>query len=151
MTFVSVFLLSAPLAVLPVTLRSCNNVDFNQRQLVEAQARRRVGTGSLSDELNFEIRVNAANTTVVVGENNYRIALIGLRGAGKSTLGKALAERLGVPFIQLDRAVEQEAGMQLTEIFDLLGQSAFRRLERQVLERVIEAHDTAVIDIVNLL
>lgn len=74
-----------------------------------------------------------------------RIALIGLRGAGKTTLGKALAERLQVPFVELDSEIEREAGMSLSEIFDLWGQPAYRRHERRALERVIAAHDRAVI------
>src|SRR3970040_1696024 len=56
-----------------------------------------------------------------------RIALIGLRGAGKSTLGAKLAESLGVPFVELDREVEREAGSDLGELFSNYGQEAFRR------------------------
>lgn len=67
-----------------------------------------------------------------------RIALVGLRGAGKSTLGAMLAEKLDVPFIELDRLIEQEAGVSLGVIFDLYGQSGFRRLERRCLDEVIE-------------
>ena len=67
-----------------------------------------------------------------------RIALIGLRGAGKSTLGALLAERLEVPFLELDRLIEQESGVSLSAIFDLYGQSGFRRLERRCLDDVIE-------------
>ncbi len=74
-----------------------------------------------------------------------RIALIGLRGAGKSTLGAALADRLGVPFVELDREVEREAGLELGEIMELHGQAGFRRLERAVLDRTIAAHPAAVI------
>jgi len=66
-----------------------------------------------------------------------RIALIGLRGAGKSTLGKRLAEQRDVPFIELDREVEAASGMTLSEIFDLYGQAGFRRLERQALDRIL--------------
>ncbi len=66
-----------------------------------------------------------------------RIALIGLRGAGKSTLGRALAERRGVPFIELDREVERAAGVPLATIFDIYGQPGFRRLERDALERLL--------------
>jgi XRE family aerobic/anaerobic benzoate catabolism transcriptional regulator len=66
-----------------------------------------------------------------------RIALIGLRGAGKSTLGKRLAATLDVPFIELDREVETASGMTLSEIFDLYGQAGFRRLERQALDRIL--------------
>lgn len=65
-----------------------------------------------------------------------RIALIGLRGAGKSTLGRLLGLRLDVPFIELDREIEREAGMGLGEIMELHGQSGFRRMERLVLDRV---------------
>jgi XRE family aerobic/anaerobic benzoate catabolism transcriptional regulator len=74
-----------------------------------------------------------------------RVALIGLRGAGKSTLGAMLAEALGCPFIELDREIETEAGAPLGAIFDLYGQSGFRRLERRCLERIIHANPRAVI------
>ena len=69
-----------------------------------------------------------------------RIALIGLRGAGKSTLGAALAERLEMPFLELDRLIEQESGLTLDLIFDFRGQSGFRQLERQYLEDVIQRY-----------
>jgi XRE family aerobic/anaerobic benzoate catabolism transcriptional regulator len=74
-----------------------------------------------------------------------RIALIGLRGAGKSTLGSALAERLEMPFLELDRLIEQESGLTLNLIFDFHGQSGFRRLERQCLDRVLERHPRFVL------
>jgi XRE family aerobic/anaerobic benzoate catabolism transcriptional regulator len=74
-----------------------------------------------------------------------RIALIGLRGAGKSTLGAMLAERLACPFIELDKEIEAEAGAPLAAIFDLYGQGGFRRLERRCLERVIAQNPRAVI------
>ncbi|HEX9397895.1 MAG TPA: helix-turn-helix transcriptional regulator [Burkholderiales bacterium] len=73
------------------------------------------------------------------------IALIGLRGAGKSTLGKKLAEALDLPFIELDGEVEKEAGAPLGEVFALYGQEAFRRFERRALERVLAEHPRAVI------
>jgi XRE family aerobic/anaerobic benzoate catabolism transcriptional regulator len=66
-----------------------------------------------------------------------RIALIGLRGGGKSTLGRLLAERLEVPFIELDREVERRSGASLSEIFDMFGQETFRRAEREALEDVL--------------
>jgi XRE family aerobic/anaerobic benzoate catabolism transcriptional regulator len=78
-------------------------------------------------------------------ERRRHIALIGLRGAGKSTLGELLAGRLGVPFIELDREIENSSGLSLAEIFDLYGQSAFRRYERQSLERVIAAYPRFVL------
>jgi XRE family aerobic/anaerobic benzoate catabolism transcriptional regulator len=74
-----------------------------------------------------------------------RIALIGLRGAGKSTLGALLAERLACRFIELDKEVEAEAGAPLAAIFDLYGQGGFRRLERRCLDEVIARHPRAVI------
>jgi XRE family aerobic/anaerobic benzoate catabolism transcriptional regulator len=69
-----------------------------------------------------------------------RIAFIGLRGAGKSTLGAALAERLEMPFLELDRLIEQESGLTLNLIFDFRGQAGFRELERQCLENVLRRH-----------
>ena len=74
-----------------------------------------------------------------------RVALIGLRGAGKSTLGRLLADRRGIPFLELDQEVEKAAGLSLAEIMELHGQAGFRRLERSVLDRLIETHPQAVI------
>src|SRR5208337_3603254 len=74
-----------------------------------------------------------------------RIALIGLRGAGKSTIGAILAGRLEVPFIELDRLIEQESGVSLSAIFDLYGQSGFRRMERRYLDQVIERYPRFVL------
>jgi XRE family aerobic/anaerobic benzoate catabolism transcriptional regulator len=74
-----------------------------------------------------------------------RVALIGLRGAGKSTIGEKLAQALEVPFIELDREVEKEAGANLGEVFAMYGQDAFRRFERRALERVLNQNERAVI------
>jgi XRE family aerobic/anaerobic benzoate catabolism transcriptional regulator len=74
-----------------------------------------------------------------------RIALIGLRGAGKTTLGTALAEKLGVPFVELDREIERAAGVPLATIFDLYGQAGFRRLERRCLDAVLAEHPRFVL------
>src|SRR5438094_7410244 len=73
------------------------------------------------------------------------IALIGLRGAGKSTLGAKLAASVSLPFVELDREVEKEAGAPLAEVFAMYGQDAFRRFERRALERVLAEHAQAVI------
>ena len=81
----------------------------------------------------------------VASERRHRIALIGLRGAGKSTLGAMLAKALAVPFIELDREIERDSGTRLAEVFDLYGQAAYRRYERRALEGVIERYDRAVI------
>ena len=73
------------------------------------------------------------------------VALLGLRGAGKSTLGTKLAEALKAPFVELDREVEKEAGAPLGEVFAMYGQDAFRRFERRALERVLSEYPHAVI------
>ncbi|HUZ72833.1 MAG TPA: helix-turn-helix transcriptional regulator [Stellaceae bacterium] len=78
-------------------------------------------------------------------DRRQRIALIGLRGAGKSTLGAGLAAALDVPFIELDREVEQAFGTSLGEVFDLYGQAAYRRAERDALAAVVARYDRAVI------
>ncbi len=76
---------------------------------------------------------------------NGRVALVGLRGAGKTTLGQRAAEALGVPFVELDREVERASGMELSEIFATHGQAMYRRLERQCLETVVARFDRVVI------
>jgi XRE family transcriptional regulator, aerobic/anaerobic benzoate catabolism transcriptional regulator len=76
-----------------------------------------------------------------------RIALIGLRGAGKSTLGALLAKELSVPFIELDKEIERAAGVDLNEIFLLYGPSGYRRMERQCLEKIIAQNERAVISV----
>jgi XRE family aerobic/anaerobic benzoate catabolism transcriptional regulator len=74
-----------------------------------------------------------------------RIALVGLRGAGKSTLGRALAEREKLPFVELNRSIEALAGCTLPEIHSLYGPAAYRRYERRALEEAIAQHPRAVI------
>jgi XRE family aerobic/anaerobic benzoate catabolism transcriptional regulator len=74
-----------------------------------------------------------------------RVALIGLRGAGKSTLGRMLAADLGFPFIELSRDIERAAGCGVGEIQDLYGMNAYRRHERRALEEAVAAHAEAVI------
>lgn len=76
-----------------------------------------------------------------------RIALVGLRGAGKSTLGAMLAKSLSLPFIELDKEIERTAGMDQGEIFLLYGPSGYRRLENQCLEKIIAQNERAVISI----
>jgi len=74
-----------------------------------------------------------------------RIALIGLRGAGKSTLGAQLAAQRGVPFVELDREIEREAGTSMNEILLLHGQAGYRRYERRALFRIAEDHADGVV------
>ena len=76
-----------------------------------------------------------------------RIALIGLRGAGKSTLGAKLSREVKVPFIELDREIEKDAGIALTEIFSLYGQAGYRRIEKRTLDRVLKENARAIISI----
>jgi XRE family aerobic/anaerobic benzoate catabolism transcriptional regulator len=75
----------------------------------------------------------------------HRIALIGLRGAGKSTLGPLLARSLDVPFVELSREIEALAGCSVREIHDLYGATAYRRYERRALEATIQLHSEVVI------
>ncbi|RZT97734.1 helix-turn-helix transcriptional regulator [Rivibacter subsaxonicus] len=74
-----------------------------------------------------------------------RVALVGLRGAGKSTLGAMLAEDLGFPFVELSREIEKFAGCSISEIQALYGQNAYRRYERRALEEAIQIYPEAVI------
>ena len=89
----------------------------------------------------IEERVAAASSS----DRGRRIALVGLRGAGKSTLGRGLADRLGVPFIELNRLVEQDYGASVPLLIEMSGLNTFRRYERACLERVIGEHEAAVI------
>ena len=74
-----------------------------------------------------------------------RIALVGLRGAGKSTLGRRLAEERSMPFVELDREVERLSGMELSDVFGIHGQEGFRRLEREALAQVVRSHRRVVV------
>jgi XRE family aerobic/anaerobic benzoate catabolism transcriptional regulator len=78
-------------------------------------------------------------------QRSSRIALIGLRGAGKTTLGQMLADDLGFPFVELSREIEKFAGCSIAEIQALYGVNAYRRYERRALEEAIQIHPEAVI------
>ena len=78
-------------------------------------------------------------------ERKNRIALVGLRGAGKTALGQRLAGDLGFPFIELSRQIEQFAGCQISEIHNLYGANAYRRYERRALEEAIQIYPEVVI------
>src|SRR2546423_12560147 len=78
-------------------------------------------------------------------QRGRRLTLIGLRGAGKSTLGAILAERLGCPFLELDKIVEQDHGAPVATLLEVYGQATFRRYERDALSRVVAAKANAVI------
>jgi XRE family aerobic/anaerobic benzoate catabolism transcriptional regulator len=74
-----------------------------------------------------------------------RVALIGLRGAGKSTLGKAAATRMGVPFVELNDAIEAESGLSIPEVFSLYGDTGYRRLEKRCIEAVMAEHERVIL------
>jgi XRE family aerobic/anaerobic benzoate catabolism transcriptional regulator len=76
---------------------------------------------------------------------HFVVALLGLRGAGKSTIGKQLAGKLQVPFFELDRLVEAEAGMQLSEIFAIHGEAYFRDAELSALRHFLDSHPRGVL------
>lgn len=75
-----------------------------------------------------------------------RVALVGLRGAGKSTQGSRLAERLGVPFVRLGTEIEKLAGMSTSEIFSLSGQTGYRRLEERALMQTLKSYQRCVLE-----
>lgn len=74
-----------------------------------------------------------------------RVCLIGLRGAGKTTLGRAAGDQLGMPFLELNREIEDHSGMPISEIMEFYGQEGYRRLEAQAIQRVIESHDSVIL------
>ena len=117
----------------------------SERYLAQLEA----GEGNISVLLLRKVaRAMGVPVETLVREEAARekpIALLGLRGAGKSTLGTRLAEALGVPFVELDREVEKEAGTELGEVFAMYGQDAFRRFERRALERVLAQNEQCVI------
>ncbi|MGC0774520.1 MAG: helix-turn-helix transcriptional regulator, partial [Candidatus Acidiferrum sp.] len=76
-----------------------------------------------------------------------RLALVGIRGAGKSTLGSRLGRDMNLSFIELDREIEKDTGMPLGEIFSLYGQTGYRTIEKRLLERVLQEHERAIISV----
>ena len=78
-------------------------------------------------------------------DRGQRIALVGLRGAGKSTLGRMLAQHLGWPFIELDRRVEEDYGASIPDLIEMAGTATFRRHERGALDRIVTANDAAIV------
>jgi len=79
------------------------------------------------------------------GKRQTRVALIGLRGAGKTTLGRLLAERCGAVFVELSKAIEQAAGMPVAEVIALGGQAMLRRVESRTLQSVMDRHPRLIL------
>lgn len=85
---------------------------------------------------------------VILGPQNaaaqraHRICLIGLRGAGKSTLGSMAGAKLGLPFVELNKEIEEHSGMPVDEVMALYGQEGYRALEAQAVRRIVETHDS---------
>ncbi|MBV1896246.1 MAG: helix-turn-helix transcriptional regulator [Rhodobacteraceae bacterium] len=74
-----------------------------------------------------------------------RVCLVGLRGAGKSTLGALAGQKLGLPFVELNREIEEQSGMPVDEVIALYGQEGYRKLEAQALGRVIATHESLIL------
>lgn len=90
-------------------------------------------------------RILSARFGRSAGIAKTRVALIGMRGAGKSTVGAGAAEALSIPFIELDREIERTSGMDVPEIFEVHGHATYRKLERDCLASVLDAYNRVVI------
>jgi XRE family aerobic/anaerobic benzoate catabolism transcriptional regulator len=94
--------------------------------------------GATKEQIAEVKRVLSDKRGTTWGSSSPRVALIGLRGAGKSTLGRIVAERLGWSFVELNRKIEEQNGLKIAEILALYGQEGYRRLEQTALRRLIE-------------
>ena len=118
----------------------------SRRYLTEAEAGRANVTVAVLLRVAAPLRTTPAALLAAAEEQrSERIALLGLRGAGKSTVGRELARLLEVPLVELDQRVEEAAGLSLSELFDLHGPEAFRRFEAEALERVLAEGERVVL------
>jgi XRE family aerobic/anaerobic benzoate catabolism transcriptional regulator len=118
----------------------------SRRYLTEAEAGRANTSLLVLARLAEALGVSAAELLASGARaGGERIALVGLRGAGKTTTGRILARELEVPFIELDRRVEELSGLELAELFDLHGPETFRRFEAEALERVLAEGERLVL------
>lgn len=127
---------------LPIEDLVYDRPDRSAESVLVAQLLERLSPAALEDARKMlQERFGAVNGGHKVG----RIALIGLRGGGKSTIGQMLAVERGAPFIELDREVEALSGASLSQIFEMFGQEQFRRLEREALEKVLAGRERFVL------
>ncbi len=124
--------LEYPLEWFLVAAKECGGSNLQQR-FDAADSKTRQQVLSLLDK----------NNTIT--NKQRRVCLIGLRGAGKSTLGRSVSELLNLPFIELNREIEQLSGLSVAEVMNLYGQEGYRKLERQALQRVFQSIDSAVL------
>ena len=124
---------------------AAESAGVSRRYLTEAEAGRAnpsvLGLGRLADALGTPLR----ELVDIPLRARERVALVGLRGAGKTTIGRALAHALEVPFVEVDRRVEDLAGLSLAEIFDVHGPAAFHRFEAEALEQVLSEGERVVL------
>jgi XRE family aerobic/anaerobic benzoate catabolism transcriptional regulator len=135
---------------LGLTLRTlAARADVSERFLAQLET----GSGNISvarlEDVAVALGTSAADLLAIrpaaAAPLRKAVALLGLRGAGKSTLGPEVARHLGVPFFELDALVAREAGMPLSTIFEMHGEAWFRRLEHDVLRAFLETHPAAVL------
>jgi len=121
------------------------SADVSRRYLTEAEAGRANPTVLVLARLAEALGVELAALLASEPRATERVALVGLRGAGKSSVGRALARLLEAPFVELDDRVERLAGLRLAEIFELHGPEVFHRFEAEALEEVLAEGDRLVL------
>ncbi|MBU6484250.1 MAG: helix-turn-helix transcriptional regulator [Betaproteobacteria bacterium] len=119
--------------------------DVSERYLGQLEAGEGNASILLLRRISSALGVPIADLLRPEAPRKKRIALIGLRGAGKTTLGSQLAKQLNVPCVEVNEAIRRHTGLPISEVISLYGPSGYRRIERQVLERMIGDCDRAVL------